>query len=744
MNLDPKTLILSSWCAASLAIAENIFPQLVLARKDKESEDDTWIQLLQSLNAPRLIRMLAVMRSSRRHNYQKLDFADLQLSAERATWQGETIGAINTYFKTVIPHEAQAKLAYEYFFDQLEFFVSRAYKGVALLHNDSLLQLFTPQPFNLETVWPEFVDDIFSDESLKTSFASLVNTVRLADRGFGALDVPIITPKQAQFLSAFYVVNLESLQQGDKKRQREISQLEADLKNAETEKEKDNIEKKLSKIEKDLQSRQNRYSSLYKKVENLRAKKAGWMQNVDQMRSFFRPVAGTQIAKATAKIRKCITNLEAYSKFKEDDYYQLPILLTSSPSLNATRLAGDSNTKVCYSCGRELVKKEPTFKANKFIFESPSQRLQSGGSQTEPKVCGVCAAVSFVSPIKLGAGRLVVRMRKRTFDEQGREIDPLPEQAAYLAHNQLRMFTLAAMNLIAGKYVILKADETMGTVLVSDKLGSLQYGLYKVASSFEPEVFAEYSIEAIFNTPVTLINRHLTWLSLLDKTFEYWRCFSKGQFAAFGRVLRNVQKEEVIFAIYESINAGFAQIILQKSIQLEQLREAHVRWLMETKTKKTDEKAQLFRDVAAMTGLLYPFVSFVANKTQGDKKRIEVNKVIQRCNDPNHFDYGVAKQTKLPFATLKRRADTYFSYDMLKTKLLPHLLSEAEIAEREDVDDKGQPALRLYFDDVSNAYAYLFSKRYTSSKAQREFTYQLQLSLHARFPDLITADKGDE
>lgn len=740
MSIDAKTQILSSWCAASPTIAENIFPQLVLARKDKGAEDDAWIQLLRSLNAPLLIRMLTVTRSSRRPNYQPLDFADLQFSADRAIWQGETIGAINTYFKAVIPYEAQAKLAYEYFFDQFELFVARAYKGVALLHNDSLIQLFTIQPFNLETVWPEFVEDIFSAESLNSSFAPLLNTIKLANRGFSALSVPIVSKQQAQFLGGFYVSNLEILKVSDPKRDKEIEELSEKLEETGSKSVRKKLDKRITQ--------QTKYKQLYQQVDKLRRTNPDWMQVVDNLRRQFRGIARSQISKDPAKIGKCISNLSEYVNFDEADFYSFPILLSDSSALNATRLAGDSNTKVCYSCGRELTKSEPTFKANKFIFESPSQRLQSGGSQTEPKVCGVCAAVSFVSPIKLGAGRLVVRMRKRAFDEQGREIEPLPEQAVYLAHNQLRMFTLAAMNLIAGKYVILKADEKMGTDLVSDKLGGLQYGLYKVASGFEPEVFAEYSIEAMFNTPVTLINRHLTWLSLLNKIFEYWRCFSKGdkaQFAVFGRIIRHVQKEEVIFAIYESITVGFTQITLQKSIQLEKLREAHVRWLMETQTKKTDEKAQLFKDVAAMTGLLYPFVDFVRYRNQGNPNqiRIEVNKVIERSDDPNQFDYGVARQTERQFATLKRRADTYFSYDMLKSELLPHLLTEAEIAEREDTDEKGQPTLRLYFDDVSNAYTYLFGKRYTSSKAQREFTYQLQLSLHARFPDLISADKGE-
>src|SRR5690606_35087342 len=122
-----------------------------------------------------------------------------------------------------------------------------------------------------------------------------------------------------------------------------------------------------------------------------------WAERVQRMRSEFRGMAGTQIAKAGAKIAKASSQIgELAEKMQNRDYFQLPPLLHTVEGTVSVRRAGDTNTKVCYSCGREIDKKQPVFQANTFIFASPSQRLQSGGSQTQPNICGACAALAFV------------------------------------------------------------------------------------------------------------------------------------------------------------------------------------------------------------------------------------------------------------------------------------------------------------------------------------------------------------
>ena len=148
------------------------------------------------------------------------------------------------------------------------------------------------------------------------------------------------------------------------------------------------------------------------------------------------------------------------------------------------------------------------------------------------------------------------------------------------------------------------------------------------------------------------------------------------------------------------------------------------------------KKAEFYRDVAGMTGLLYAFCDFTRRsaKANDDNVRIEVRKLIERTNDPYQFNYTAAANTEKEVATLYRSQDMHFSYD--ETKRLLDWLG-IDVTQRETVDEKGQAQIKLNFDDVVKAYTQLFEAKYSKSKEQREFLYALKLSLHARFPELM-------
>ncbi|MCX7124319.1 MAG: DegT/DnrJ/EryC1/StrS family aminotransferase, partial [Gammaproteobacteria bacterium] len=73
------------------------------------------------------------------------------------------------------------------------------------------------------------VKKLFGLENLRKSFVALVNSIKLTNRGFSALDVPIINSEQAQVLAAFDLTNLLSLQIGDKRREQEITKIDKEL-----------------------------------------------------------------------------------------------------------------------------------------------------------------------------------------------------------------------------------------------------------------------------------------------------------------------------------------------------------------------------------------------------------------------------------------------------------------------------------------------------------------------------------
>ena len=445
MALNTRIKILSSWCASSAEVANSVFPHLVGCVRTQD--DREWREMLKKIKASRLLRILTMVRSQ--GQLEPLDLARLGFAGGSILWDGALIGELFTYFKTILPHEAQMRVAYDVFYDRFSAFIGQYYRATTLHQSDFDLQVFVPgiQTFDVKEAWEAFVRVTFSGAELKRNFAQLVNTVKMTDKGFSALDLPLLSQDQALFLAAFYLVNLESLQKGDIRRQNEMATLKWDLDGA-GDKDSERIEKKIAKLVDELETRQQRYGPLYQQVEVLQKAHPEWIAQVRRVaRSTFTPVAGTQIAKATRKIGTCVAQLEGLASLTESQLDRLPILITTEPPFSGTRAGGDSGGRACYSCGRALGKEDKPYSANKFIFESPSQRLQSGGSQTQPRVCGACAAVSFVSPVKLGGGRLVVRIGRKE------------SQGEYLLEEQLRMLVLGEMNIVAGRYAMLQARE---------------------------------------------------------------------------------------------------------------------------------------------------------------------------------------------------------------------------------------------------------------------------------------------
>lgn len=724
--LDRRLQILAGWLASARAKDSEIERQLVAAVP--ATGHAQWQDFLEQINAPRLKRLMNRNGSGA----VPLDPSQMQFADQQVLWQGRQIGRTRLFYKAPLPHETQARIAYEIFFDRFNQFIASRYHAVVLSQSAFHLELFLPAVApDLAALWSDFVAHAFSAGALKRSFADLVSSIKLSERGFSALRVPILSQDQALYLAAFYLANLNSLKKGDDRRRQDIATEEKKLAEAKNEKEVQRIEKNIAKLQQELDTRLQRYRPFYEMVDQYRTKHPAAMTAVDRVaRTDFTGIAGIQINKAAGKIGKCIRDIERLLTITDADLGALPPLISANPLTAEARAGGDSSNKSCYGCGRLLKSGDWGETANKFIFESPSQRLQSAAGQREPKICGACAAISFVSPIKMGSGRLVVRMR------------PQGDSERYLAEDQLRMFIMGELGIIAGKYAILRATEQVGEKLVADQLGGEQYALYKTAISFPPLVFQQYQVEALINNvEVPLPGRQLAVMHRLSRIFylEKPKWNDKGQFVAFGRAVRHVQQDELAFAVYELITSGLVTGDLppDRARQLEELRAEHVRLTM----NENPTLAQQYKDIAAMTGLLYPFCVAVNNALRSDppKQRIEVRKVIERVDDPHELLYTVApyisgerKDGQYDFSAIRvflnRSPDTYFSFAQLQT-LLKELSYPPD--ERRGESDARLP---ITLDDVNNVFTYLYETRYASDKARREFSYKLKLSLAARFP----------
>ena len=159
------------------------------------------------------------------------------------------------------------------------------------------------------------------------------------------------------------------------------------------------------------------------------------------------------------------------------------------------------------------------------------------------------------------------------------------------------------------------------------------------------------------------------------------------------------------------------------------------------------KRAQLYKDVAALTGLTYAFAqSLESTAKKGMKQEAaerEVSKLIEKVDDAIAFCYyatfGDEKKTSVQSRFYYNPAN-YFIYEQTK-RLLVTL--EISISEREHKDEaKQQTWLELYADDVTRAYAHFAENNYAQEKDWKELTYQLKLSLYTRFPELVRKMKS--
>lgn len=727
MNVSDKMVCLAAHFAVGAKPASD-FDAVISAARETGLQD-TLKDCLFILDAPRLLRRLA-----RYGPAAPLDWDTVTVQDDEVLWQGNAIGQLRTFYKIAFPQEAQARIAYEVFLDRFLDYIQRTYKVAVLHQGDADVVLFVPEgvDFDLMTAWDAFVDWAFSAEELRKSFILLVNSIRLSEGGFSTLGLPIVSEEQALVLAAFYRANLLMLERGDEQRRRDIAQLQGDLAVVKTRKEREKIKKKMAGLEDELKTRAKRYDKTYAAMGALRRRYPDWVGKAERVaRREMGGQAGLQLSKRENIVAKYVSEMEKLAEM--DKFFRLPPILAEAPPGWEVRGGGDAGGEFCYACGRRFGSKETKYKAGKFVFESPSQRLQSGGGQKEPKICATCMAISFVSPIKTGSNRLVIRLRRPGDD--GR----------YLLEDHLRGFTMGKLDVAAGRYALIQVQEQVprrgGRKPLPNVMGRRQYALYKVATLFPAEVFREYWVEALIgDAEVTLPSRHLNAVRGLIEVFgldgrRWWE--NKGQLSAVAQAICYIEREEVILATYELLRGGLLRsnrFYITQSSRLEALYEDHWRWLMNEKPSE----AQRFRDVAAMTGLLYAFCDFVRQSVKGDKQRIEVRKLIERATDPFDFNYTAAGNTKSERATLFHSADLYFCLEQAKA-----LLEElgVDTAEREGVTEKGTATLTFYFDDVVKAYTHLFENRYPTPKAQRDFTYTLRLSLQSRFPELMKREE---
>ena len=656
---------------------------------------------------------------------------------------GKPIGKVYNYYRTVLPQEIQIRLAYDTLIERFMVFLQQRKYAIRLSENQLTVSLFIPGgDFQLTNEWQQFIEKFaYSEEELYKSFTLFVNSMKLTDRGFGYVHFPSVTEAMKLWQAAFYIATLREriVRYPDNYRK---AKTDEDREMAAKENTKE-LKQLLTDLRGELQTRLHGSEEL-NKVARLfdKALKLSYQ---------FNRTGATQFSYGTVKPRARKGKIEdKIIEILSEQVRPLSCLFASVDETGQTHIqsAGDTVKNRCYSCGRSLPPKSETrrfkgkLEANRFVFSDPSQRLQSGSGQAQPSICLDCLAVAFSCPIKLAGGAIIVHL------------SPLGEGNELISPEKyLQMLTLGELNLIAGRYLLIRCHEFVrergGSKPVSEKIGPVQYALWRVAQTL-PTAALEKMQFTLFagESDIQLQTRHLVWLSYLNDSFKPRLIVDGKDNIPLCQAIRLIQKDEVISAIYKLVTAESSGVtpIQDRSYSekrgLEELREKHYDLLKKQSSKgdKTMTKqAEFYRDVAALTGVTYAYCDYVRGelkkKENPDTVQREVKKLIEKVVNPSFFNYEASAALPGTRATMYRNDDNYFCYDEAK-RLLKNTL-KLDISGREGRTDKGQESLTVFFDDILNAYAVL-SKRYDNKAQQRKLSYQLKLNLHAKFAFLFS------
>lgn len=695
----------------------------------------------------------------------------------RIQFMGESIGEIYSYYRTALPQEIQIKIAYDSLIERFIRFLQRGKCAIRLSENDLTVQIFVPRTdrdaeFDLSFEWGEFIKFAYSETELYKSFTLLVNSLKLTNRGFGYVRFPPATKDMAHWLAAFYIAtlrervlrNADNYKKADSAFKKALDNVKKyqDQLNTDslTEKRRTSIENKLADENIKLNdARQERKSALKVNQEDFDQILSGLQdqtetthfEHAEKLSRKLNRTGAMQFSYGTVKLKS-----QGGKSSIEDTIVEIlnapivplncPFVLFNEIPEVVVRGAGDNAKNLCYSCGRHLPTNEKRQQANRFVLGDPSQRLQSGGNQTQPSVCGECLTVAFACPVKLTSGSIVIQLAPHDQTDESFSIE-----------NHLRMLTLGELNLVAGRYLLINCREFVGSgsnrTPVSEKIGQRQYTLWRVACIF-PTAALQTMQFALFagGTKISLESRHFVWLSLLNEIFSPSLVVRQRDNIPLCQAIRLIQKDEVISAIYKLVTAestGVKQLTAQSYSEkrsLEELREKHCDLLEKSSNgdKLMNKQADFYRDVAALTGLTYAYCDSVRrllvsnSKISGKQVQIEVKKLIEDVANPTGFTYRAAKEFgdkkySDTSAKMVRKDDNYFCYDQAK-RLLTDVL-ELDISKRKDHDDNGQESLKVYYDDILNAYAKLADEY---DKAEwRKLATELKQNLYAKFPFLF-------
>ncbi|MDR9403522.1 MAG: hypothetical protein RI580_08785 [Halothece sp. Uz-M2-17] len=473
-------------------------------------------------------------------------------------------------------------------------------------------------------------------------------------------------------------------------------------------------------------------------------------KGVIKLSKLFRKTATDQINSTRGDIfTQCV--LEMYRLLENEPSDPIPdSLLSETLKPMEARSAGDESKDFCYSCGKKLDSNQ--WQVIRFIFQSPDQRRQSASTSGRPYICSSCSALAFASPLKVTDESIILKLeakQKRNDNSVQVTQEETENSIKFLKlKDYLRMLTNKTIHLTSGRYIVLASDKTNKGDSASKKLGQVQYTLAKVASIFPQEVLSDFSFRLeLQGREKKLENRHLVLIKGFMQGYGQ-SIINAGKEInlTLGDAVRYVEKDLPYLAEYTLVK----QSKIANRLLLNETQERYDKQLQEdTKgdsMSQLKKRADLYRHVAALTGLTYAFAQSLESRVRKVKPQDadrEVSKLIEQVDDSIAFCYyatlGDESQKNVQSRLYKNPAN-HFIYEQTK-----QLLELIEANNREEHNQEKQETwLQLYADDINKAYTYFAENGYSNERDWNELTYNLKLSLYTRFPELVrklTANK---
>ena len=413
--------------------------------------------------------------------------------------------------------------------------------------------------------------------------------MKLTNRGFGYVHFPSVTEDMKLWQAAFYIATLEErvVRYPDNYRK---AKTDEDRKDAGIENRKE-LKQLLIELRNELQTNTQGTdeSDIATKL----------FDEALRLSHRFNRTGATQFSYGTVKPRAKKGKIEdKIIDILSEKIRPLKCPLSSIDEIehNVIHKGGDTTKNRCYSCGRHLPPRTETrrfkgkLEANRFVFSDPSQRLQSGTGQAQPSTCFDCMVVAFGCPIKFTEEAIIVCL---SYPDEEEMVSTPDEEEMVSTEKYLQMLTLGELNLIAGQYLLIKCNDFVSSAPVSEKIGQVQYTLWRVAQLLPSNALERPQFSLIAGeSEIPLQARYLVWLSYLNESFKPRMIVNGKDNIPLCQAIRLVQKDEVISAIYKLITAEsteakqLSDLSYSEKRSLEELREKHCDLLEKSSKRK--------------------------------------------------------------------------------------------------------------------------------------------------------------